>query len=237
MFKQIFFLLLLTTAFSSYAQTEDTDSSFFHVSLQDNEMVVRDSSNDIIDSWSFESPEIYELDVNGDGQKEIIVIDNISKDEIPNYTLYLFAVGDVIELIDSLSSGRLEPSIEYSTELNTTIIGVGIPKLDLLLYDSKQDTVLAPRKYYKFDTSSVSEVSSELYSTYIENANQLLSEFPELVDNTSANCDKASKYLSIIFSVYYDYLQAGELSLAKNIQEDYKTCQSFNNLVLLINSQ
>lgn len=214
----------------------ENDSIKVTVSLEGTQLVARDSVGQVAVSWRFHAPEMYRLDLNGDDIEEIVIIDNALSDTIPDYTLYLFSVEDGLELADSLYSGRLEPLIEFNEELNATLLCTGIHQLDSLLYLTGQDTIITPRKYSLYDGTEIINVSSDLYSLYLTQNDALLDDYPNLVENGEMDCAGGDKLLSLIFTVYYNYLQAGELSLANNFLGTYHTCPKFSKLKGLLDS-
>ena len=230
-FSFLFFISLLLPA-----QTLENDSIKVSVSLEGSALVARDSLGEVAKLWHFHSPELYRLDLDGDDIEEIVIIDNNLKENAPDYTLYIFSTDEGLELADSLYSGRLEPIIEFSEELNATLLCTGIHQLDSLLFLTGQDTIITPRKYSLYDGSEIINVSNDLYSLYLTQNDALLDDYPNLVENGTMDCAEGDKVLSLIFTVYYNYIQAGEQSLANNFLATYHSCPKFSKLKRLLDS-
>jgi hypothetical protein len=236
MYKYLIVSIIITLSCSIYSQDLENDSIKVSVSLEGNALVARDTVGEVVDSWTFHAPELYRIDLDGDESDEIVIIDNNQKNNLSDYTLYIFTVENGLELADSLYSGRLEPVIEFNEELNSTLICTGIHQLDSLLYLTGQDTIIVPRRYSVFDGNEIINVSSDLYSYYMDQNDAILGDYTSLVENGTIECNEGDKLMSIIFTVYYNYLQAGENSLANNFLSSYHSCPKFSKLKSLLDS-
>ncbi len=195
-----------------------------------------DTTGEMFVAWTFIHPEMYRIDLDGDGIEEAFIIDNKGSNLLPNYTLYVFSLYRELEFVDSIYSGRVEPTAEFNEEMNATLLSVGIHQMDSLLFLQAQDTLIVPRKYYVYDGYDLINISYDLYSLYMDQNNSLLSDFPNLMENGKIDCERGDRLIGVIFTIYYNYLQAAEESSATNFLKSYQICSKFSKLKSLLDT-
>ncbi len=230
----ILYLILLSAV--GNAQISDSTYSKVEISLSENELLHVDSSGEVSSVWTFSRPEMYRIDLNGDGFEEALIIDNNGSISRPNYTLYIFSLENGLEFVDSIYSGRVEPTAEFNEEMNATLLSVGIHQMDSILFMQPQDTLIVPRKYFVYDGNTIINISTDLYSLYLDQNNNLLNDFPNLFENGENDCDRNDRLIGVVFTIYYNYLQAAEESFATSFLKSYQTCPKFSKLKSLLDT-
>jgi len=202
-----------------YSQNDTTIS--FNIKLNNSILSVTDYTGNLIYEKAFNNPEDVLVDFDGDGIDELLVVD--SKNENPVfYSAYLYNITDTVYLIDSVYSGVVQPYLYFSDEISLTVLVAGYPELDSLNKTAENDSVFSPINCYAFEGEKIYSVNEELYDVFILENDALIS-FLQMQRNRDCNFSK--RMLPAIVSVYINFLNASEKSLAEKFLNEYYLCK------------
>lgn len=205
-------------------------------------------NNKIIGNDIGTNQNIFYVDFDNDGHNEILNISFIIKDFLKFYTAYIYSDSsrnDSLYLIDSIYSGLKEPQFFFSEEINKMILVVGYPELDSLnlishlnslknnfsLEDSlltNKDglTYFSPLNCFSYDGFSFQNINDELYDIFI-NENEIMLDELDSQNVGNKDCAFSSNNKNIIASIFINYLNASEKSLANEFLTQYYLCTDF----------
>lgn len=201
--------------------SQNDSITLFNVAIIGNVLSVSDYSGNILYEKQFQNPEDALLDFDGDGNDELLIVDSFSEKQV-YYSAYLFNVTDTVYLIDSVYSGVYQPYFIYSEEINQMVLIAGYPELDSLNRVSDLDTVFSPINCFAFEGEKIYSVNEELYELFIAENDALISLIQQKMKR---DCNGSKKMLPAICSVYINYLNASEKSLADKFLNEYYFCK------------
>lgn len=214
----ICFLLLLLT--------ESRGQSYDDVSIKisgDSTSVTIQNQGQSFSLGGLSSPKILDAELNNDERGELIVINRHENGELTTYSAYVINLSDSICVIDSLRSGIVEPFLVYSEEVTSNLLIIGYPEIDSLNRASAGK--YSPINALMYDGSKIYSVNEEVYSLFIEETEDLLKILDEKPILTG--CEFTRENSSLIASIYINYVNAGELSIASLFLKNYYLCTDY----------
>lgn len=207
-------LILVAAQFSAIAQEESVSAS-----LVNNIIIVRDGDSLIFTSHHFTDAKEEWTDFDNDGIDEMSIID---KKNDANYYIYIFLLIDKLQLADSLYCGVTEPFIGYSDELLEPVIYSAYPELEQF-FSNKEDVISAVC-CYQFDGEKFTKINDRLYSVFMEANENLFLILEKHFINSNKDCGLAMQHKGLLASIYINYQNASENSLANGFIEKYYPC-------------
>jgi hypothetical protein len=110
----------------------------------------------------------------------------------------------------------------FSEEINQMVLLAGYPELDSVNRASDLDTVFSPINCFAFEGEKIYSVNEELYELFIIENDALISLIQQQIKR---DCNGSKKMLPAIISVYINYLNASEKSLADKFLNEYYFCK------------
>jgi len=221
MIVKFFKITLIYFLFNSVIFSQNDSMTFFNIAIIGNVLSVSDYSGNLIYEKQFRNPEDALLDFDGDGNDELLVVDSFNEKPVC-YSAYLFNVTDTVYLIDSVYSGVFQPYVVFSEEINQMVLLAGYPELDSVNRASDLDTVFSPINCFAFEGEKIYSVNEELYELFIIENDALISLIQQQIKR---DCNGSKKMLPAIISVYINYLNASEKSLADKFLNEYYFCK------------
>jgi hypothetical protein len=214
-----FFIGLLIIAVKIFPQAESIQINDYDITIENGNMIVSEEGNPLLEI-SFNSPSGLLADLDDDSSEEFLIIDNTSHIK-KLYSLYIFNTTGDFFLVDSIMSGTIEPYITTSEEVGSLVIVTGNPKF--LNFQSVEDNYL-PIDCWKFDGGELYNVNDEIYEIYIAENDGVIPELEEYFNINNIDCNSILKHKALIISVYVNYINAGEHSLASQFLKKYYLC-------------
>lgn len=175
------------------------------------------------------------IDADLDGTDEIFVIDVTIKNEINFYTLFLFSSDEKNILLDTLYSSIVEPTFSYSEDSSFVIIRTGFYDVDSLIEISDSEFLFSPINFWKFENDKLININEDCYELFLAE-NEFISDIvEEYFLREIKNCNSTKRVLSLIASLYINYMNAEEKILAKEIINRYYFCDDLDNFLLFLN--
>lgn len=218
---------ILFTAFiffqiTSKAQNDTTFFNSFTVLIEQNLVKVENVKRNVQFQKQFYKPYAYLADIDADQFDELIIVDSIITNGRLNFILYLYSGEENFRTIDSIISGSFFPFITYSEEIESMIIETGNPDFDIFNQLSEVSTL--PINLWKVDNDELFLVNDELYEPFVFENSNLLQLLDFHTHEKGFNCSVSKMYKGIVASVYANYLNAGEQSLATQMLKKYYLC-------------
>jgi hypothetical protein len=200
--------------------------------------------NDLIKIVSVETTETHTLshsnptidyhDFDEDGLFELLIISEDLSGTIPNYKLYVYRLGNIIELIDSIKSGVKKPELIFSEESGLTILAIGFSSFDLFNSLPNFDLFFSPLKILFFNGENFETDFEDCYDILLKENEEIFSFITEILQDFGKNC-KTSKLLQSAFAAtYVNYFNAGEFAMADHLIDTYYFCEDKKEFILLI---
>jgi len=214
------FLLFIFFIISAGAQQSTYNFDPYSVVVKGTTLEI--SKNDIlIHSKNFQNPLPYSVDLDGDNMSELLITDHYNSKGRELFTLYIYNTIDSFFLADSIFSGYIDPYFTFSEEINDLILITGNP--DFVQFDYSGGMFL-PINCYKFDSGEVLNINDEVYDIFIEENNELLDFIEGYFTTNAKDCSGSKNIISAIASVYANYINAGETTLANHLISNYYYC-------------
>lgn len=204
------------------AQNDTTYFNSFNIISEANAIKVEDENFNLLFKKQFNRPYKYLADVNSDMLDELIIVDSMITNGNVNFTIYLFSGEENFELIDSIYSGSFFPFITYSDEINMLVIETGNP--DFERFNLTIEGSSLPINLWKLDNDKLYLVNEELYEPFVFENGNLVQYLDLFAHEKGLNCETSQLYKGIVASVYANYINAGEQSLASNMLKKYYLC-------------
>ncbi|MHC1737058.1 MAG: hypothetical protein AB9882_03510 [Ignavibacteriaceae bacterium] len=169
------------------------------------------------------SPKILDAELNNDDRGELIVINRYVNEGLTLYSAYVINLFDSIYVIDSIRSGIVEPFLAYSEEVSSTLLIIGYPEIDSLNRASAGK--YSPINALMYDGSKIYSVNEEVYSLFIDEIEDLLLLLEGKPIHTG--CEFTKENSSLIASIYINYVNAGDLSMAALFLKNYYFCTDY----------
>lgn len=222
----ILFAAFLFFQITLKAQNDTTYFNSFTVLIMQNLVKVENDKGIVQFQKQFYRPYAYLADIDADQFDELIIVDSIITNGKLNFIIYLYSGEENFRSIDSIISGSFFPFITYSEEIESMIIETGNPDFEIFNISSEASSL--PINLWKVDNEELFLVNDELYEPFdFENSNLL-----QLLDfhthEKGFNCSTSQLYKSIVASVFANYLNAGEQSLATQMLKKYYLCDDID---------
>lgn len=233
--KKILFVILFTSftliAQDSSSLISDSDSSInindYTMIFNDDLLTVKDNNGEVVYSRNFNNSTFFISDLDDDSSDEVIVIDNLIKNNINNYNVFVYSTSDDFILADSISSGSSEPTLLESDELGAFVIEAG--NINFEQYNTGIEKSL-PLSFYKYEDYELLLVDDEIYQNYISENEELTGFIDDYILENGSNCQSLAKVKNLIVSVYVNFINAEELSLANQFLKKYYSCPDYSKL-------
>lgn len=173
-------------------------------------------------------------DIDEDGIYELLIISEELKDTSPNYLLFVYKLGDNIELITSINSGVKKPELIYSEESGLTVLAIGFPDFDKLNNSANIDLFFSPLNLLFFNGESFETDYDDCIDILLKENEEIFSVVTDFLLSYGKNC-KTSKLLESAFaSIYMNYINAGEFAMADHLIDTYYFCEDKKEFIQLI---
>lgn len=200
-------------------------------SLISNVIVVTKNDSLYFTHYKFNDAKEEWTDFDYDGVDELVIIErNTSSD----YFIYIFLLLDELKLVDSLFCGLTEPYVGYSDELLEPVIFSGYPQFESLA--EKEGEIFSALCCYQFDGEKIININERLYQVFMEANENLFTILQSHFINSNKECELALQHKGLIASIYANYLNAGENSLAKSFIDRYYPCNDKIEFTEFLNS-
>lgn len=174
--------------------------------------------------YTYDNPEVAELDLNSDGNEELILTIVSGSGKTRNYSMVIFDGAEVYSFVDSVQSGPVTPEIDFNTELNTFVISLGNTVLDSVLAVEGFPAHYEPRVFLIYDGDLLVNVSKEMYEVYIRVNEFLMEQLTSVYAANSYICKETEKRFGMLMTAVLNYLEAGETALAMKYFDNYYNC-------------
>ena len=223
-------ILLIAFFFSQIGSQAQVDTTIFNSYLalvEVNLMKVVDAQGELVFQKQFYKPYEYLADIDADQFDELIILDSIITDGNLNFIIYLFSGEEKFKLIDSIYSGLFFPFITYSDEIKSMIIETGIPEFEK--FNQASEAASLPINLWKVENNELFLVNDELYEPFIFENTNLIQLIDFYTQKKIMDCSLSRHYKGTIASVYVNYINAGEQSLAAQMLKKYYVCEDIEN--------
>jgi hypothetical protein len=117
----------------------------------------------------------------------------------------------------------VEPYHTISEEIGETIIISGNP--DFFIFSNNSSDSFLPVNCWRFENSEIYLINDEVYEPFIIENEGLVEYIEENIDIRSFDCQSVLEIKSLIASVYANYINAGEESVASQFLKKYYLCE------------
>ncbi len=228
-----FVIIIFTINTITFSQNNDIQINFIT-----NKMIVKNNDK-IIFEKEYLNPSSFYVDFDNDGNEEYLINDFVIKDSHKFYTIYIYNIidnpdasqTDTFSLIDSIYSGLKEPLFLLSDEIDEMILVVGYPELDSLNY-KLNDSIFSPLNCFYYDGINFQNINDKLYDIFI-NDNDIMLDYLDsqssiIPTNAGRDCSFTLNNKNVIVSIFINYLNADEKSLANEFITQYYLCDDLN---------
>lgn len=223
-FSFVFLLFLFfPSKIFSQNKTEFT-SELFRIILSDNLLIVEDHNNKQVYSNEFNNPSVNLLDLDNDGNEELLVKDTIHKGNDIEYLLYIYNLLDTFYLAGKINSGITEPYQTFSGEVEGLLIISGNPAFSNLSKKNKKK--INPINCWKFEEGEIIPINEDLYEIFITENDAILSAIEDFKTEEPNDCGRLIK--SLITAAYINYLSAGDNASADNFLRTFYQCDDLD---------
>lgn len=168
--------------------------------------------------------EITELDLNSDGNEELILTVKTAASLDTVYSIIVFDGAEIYTFVDSVYSGVVIPEIDFNAELNALVLSVGNTMLDSTFAIRGFPPAYEPRIFMVYDGEVLMDVSPEMYEIYIKVNDILMDEITGAYSANSYICRESEKMFGKLMTAVLNYLSAGETALALKYFDNYYNC-------------
>lgn len=195
-------------------------------------IVSLETSDEHLLNHSNSSIEYYDIDE--DGIEELLVISEDLSKPIPNYSLFIYKLGDNIELINKINSGVKKPELIYSEESELTIIATGLPPFDHLNNNENFNIFFSPLNLLFFNGENFETYYDDSFDILLKENEEIFSIVTDIFLNYGKNCKTSKLLIPALASIYVNYFNAGEFAMADHLIETYYFCEDKKEFIQLI---
>jgi len=216
------FITILFIHITLNAQVDTTSFNYFLVLIEGNYLKVENAEGEVIYKKLFHRPYQYLADIDADQFDELVVVDSISTADNIDFVLYLYSGEEDFMLIDSIYSGSFFPFITYSEEIDSLIIETGIPEFEI--FNQSNETASLPINLWRVKDNRLYLVNDELYEPFIFENSNLIQLLDFYTHDKIIDCSTSQLCKGLIASVFINYINGGEQSLATQTLKKYYVC-------------
>lgn len=217
----VFVIILFLLSFEIFSQADTINFDSYRVIFSPVNIYVTDINDDTIYTMNYHNAYHLTADLDNSGTEELIIIDSLSGSGYPEYILYLYVTDD-FRFIDSLISPVVEPYQAYTEDIESMLIVTGDDRFtDFLTGDIMQLPIIC----WAFDGEYLVNVNNLVYDVFISENDYLTDFISENNRLKGEPCQVSISRLSAIVSVYVNYLNAGENSLAEQFINLFYLCE------------
>jgi hypothetical protein len=233
---KIKYCLLIICVFTSpyLCQGRTYIYDLFSVKIENTNLQAFNKDKQLVFEKKFCDPYDFSFDLDGSGNEEYLVVDDLKKDGKDNYTLYIFNTVDSFYVADSINSGYLEPYQTNSEEAGGTIIVAGNPKFDSL--NAPNNDAYVPIDCWQFGKGEISLVNNKIYKLFISENDTMMDVLQSYYDSAGSDCKSTVFMAGLIASVYVNYMHAGDKLLATQFLRRYYHCNDVDEFRKKLNS-
>lgn len=229
--RKLLFIFVLVSLAVLNLFAQETDSIL--INLTGSELKVCNSENEVLYEKKFSHPEKLYSDLDGDGINEFLIIDSTTIGKDPFFTVYVYNSADTFYLVDSVQSGLLNPSVEYSEEEKSRIIITGNTDFDR--FNTDMQNIFLPINCWRFQDDNVFLVNDDIYDLFISENNSIMDYLDSYYATNAKNCDSSTKLKAAIAAAYANYLSAGDKTAANKFIESYYKCNDLSQFQKQLN--
>lgn len=227
--KKFLLLFVFATFFNLFAQKND----LLHINLSGSELKVFNSEDTILYEKNFFNPHELYSDLDNDGINELLIIDSTTINKNPFFTVYVYNCADTFYLIDSVQSGMLAPTVEYSEEEGSRIIVTGNTDFDQ--FNNDVENIFLPINCWRFQDDNIFMINDDIYDLFISENNSIMDYLDSYYASNPKNCDSSAKLKAAIAAAYANYLSAGDKTAANKFIENYYKCNDLSQFQKQLN--
>lgn len=185
-------------------------------------------------SKQFSRPELFEIDLDSDGNNELIIIDSSVVNGLNIFETFVYSTLDTFYLVDSVLSALIPPSIYYSEETESFILTGGDSDF-LKFINSAEEFPSVPVSVWKYEEGELFNINDEVYELFIitnENLIKILDNFEPIINE---DCTETKKFTSVIVSIYVNFMRANETSNSQQFMKKYYLCPELSKIFNTLN--
>lgn len=220
-------ILFISLVSSGFAQEELLLLDKFKIRFQGNSLMVSSLDNVVILNRKFNNPSPLTQDLDGDGNKELLITDCSQKDGACFYTIFLYNAIDSFYIVDSIYSGLKQPYIYSSEEINEDILVTGSPDFDSL-YTPSLGASFSPIICWQYNGTELAIVNDKLYDIFISENEAIMDYIDVYLKENGKSCASAAKLKQAIASIYANYITADEKTNAEYSLKRYYSCDDLD---------
>jgi len=233
---KIKYCLLIFYIFSSqyYCQGRTYIYDLFTSKIENNNLQVFDKNKHLVLEKKFNNPYDLSVDLDGTGNEEYLVVDDLKQDNRDHYTLFIFNTFGSFYLVDSIYSGYLQPYQANSEEAGGTIIVSGNPKFDSL--NAPNIDACLPINCWQYGKDGITAVNDKIYKLFISENDTMMDVLESYYDSNGTDCKSTLMMKGLIASVYANFMHAGDKLLAAQFLKRYYHCDDIDDFRKRINN-
>lgn len=182
----------------------------------------------------FFRPELSEIDLDSDGNNELIIIDTSFFNNLSSFEIFIYSTLDSFYLVDSILSAIYYPSIIFSEETESNILVIGDSEfLKFVKKDEKFPTV--PISIWKYEEGELFNINDEIYEPFVNSNENLLNFLDNFEPIINEDCNESEKFTSVIVSIYVNFIRANENSNSQQFIKNYYLCPELSNIFNTLN--
>ncbi|HOJ18126.1 MAG: hypothetical protein GX452_02915 [Ignavibacteriales bacterium] len=168
------------------------------------------------------APKVIEAELNNDETEELIIVSKYEGNPA-TYRVYAVSLRGGISIVDSIDSGVREPHVYYSEEIEGSLLVTGYPELDSL--NAGKNEYYSPANCLVYDGEKIYSINEDVYTLFNEENEELLKE----LDNKEirSGCEFTRENSALIASIYINFVNAGEVSMAGAFLKNYYICTDY----------
>ena len=225
-------LFIFTARF--YCQGRTYIYDLFTAKIENTNLQVYDKTKNLVFEKKFNDPYDLSIDLNGDGADEYLVVDDSKKSDKDFYTVYICNTVDSFYVVDSISSGYLEPYTANSEEAGGTIIIAGNPKFDSL--NMQNIDAYTPVNCWQYINGEISLVNNKIYKLFVAENDTMMDVIDSYYESSGSDCKSTRVMKGLIASVYVNYMHAGDKLLASQFLKRYYHCDDLEGFKKKLNN-
>lgn len=217
--------VFILSVYSAFIFPQEGEYKFdnFSISVKNNIVLAKSQTGETLYSRNFGNVKEFMADMDGDSIPEFCLIGNKIDGGNSTYNLYVFNTVDTFFLADSLESLNTEPYLVFSEELEKDVIVVGNPDI-LKISGIRKDSSIVPLDCYEFDGNTFNLANNEMYDFFMQTNEELLDSLDDFYASHPMDCQNAKEIKLLLASIYLNYLNANEDSMALHFLNKYYFC-------------